>query len=250
MTQKFAADGRVVPVTKILAGPCTITQIKKQDRDRYQAVQVGFGGRRVLNKPLAGHLRGLKNFRFLKEFRVSDLEGLERGKNVTVGTFEPGDRVQVTGTSKGRGFQGVVKRHHFHGHPVSHGHKDQLRKSGSIGSGGVQKVFKNLRMAGQMGNEQVTVKNLEIVAIDEENNLLFIKGAVPGARHGLVMISGEGEIKLSDDQPATDAVESEALASAQANQVEAEQQITQEPVAEEVNQTATEVENSNDTTTK
>ena len=194
MTQKYRADGTVVPVTKILAGPCTITQVKTNEQDHYQSVQVGFGQAKKINRPLSGHLKGLANFKYLREFRIDDLSGFQKGQSFTVTSFKPGDKIEVIGYAKGKGFQGVVKRHHFHGSPASHGHKDQLRHSGSIGAGGVQNVFKNLRMAGRMGNQRVTVKNLEVIEVDEASSSLFIKGAVPGARHGLVIIKGEGEL--------------------------------------------------------
>ncbi len=191
MTQKFADDGRVIPVTAILAGPCTVTQVKTAETDGYQAVQVGFGNKKKISKPLAGHLKDLENFAFIREFRLKnqDATELKRGDKISVTDFNQGDVVQVTGTSKGKGFQGVVRRHGFHGSPASHGHKDQLRMSGSIGAGGVQHVFKGMRMGGHMGDDQITVKNLEVVDIDPTQNILYIKGAVPGARNGLVEIS-------------------------------------------------------------
>ncbi len=172
---------------------------------------------------MAGHLKGMASFRYLSEFKISSLNHLqsssngsnnftagisndkltaggtlERGDVITVGVFEAGDKVKVTGVSKGKGFQGVVKRHGFHGSPASHGHKDQLRMPGSIGSTDAARVFPGKRMAGRMGGEQVTVTNLEIIKIDEDKNLIYVKGAVPGARNSLLEISGEGEMKLQD----------------------------------------------------
>ena len=191
MTQKFQEDGRVVPVTVVEAGPCTVVQVKNNDKDGYNAVQVGYAtkNKRGINKPLAGHLKKLDSFRYLKEFRLDNVENFERSKVFDVTSFAVGDNLKVTATSKGKGFQGVVKRHGFHGSPASHGHKDQLRMPGSIGATDAARVFKGTRMGGHMGDDKVTVKNLEIVEIKPEENILFIKGAVPGARNGILFIS-------------------------------------------------------------
>lgn len=198
MTQKFLADGRVIPVTVVLAGPCTVVQVKG-DKDGYSAVQIGFEQKKKANKPMAGHLKGLANFRVLREFRVAKIDDFARGKMFDVTSFQAGDNLTVTATSKGKGFQGVVKRHGFHGSPASHGHKDQLRMPGSIGATDPARVFKGTRMAGHMGFDTVTVKNLELIAIDPKNNLLFIKGAVPGARNTLVKIVTDGELAFVDN---------------------------------------------------
>jgi large subunit ribosomal protein L3 len=202
MTQKFTEDGTVIPVTKVVAGPCVVTQVKTDKKDGYTAVQIGFGSKRNLNKPISGHLKNLGNFRFLKEFRIADPEvkKLTLGDKITAKIFQAGDLVKVTGTSKGRGFQGVVKRHGFHGSPATHGHKDQLRHSGSIGAGGVQHVFKGMRMGGRMGGGQVTVTNLEIVEVDPEKNEIFIRGAVPGPISNLLLISGTGDLILEVEE--------------------------------------------------
>jgi large subunit ribosomal protein L3 len=189
MSQKFKEDGTVVPVTLISAGPCKITQIKTEGKDNCNAVQVGFETRKKISKPLAGHLKDLENFRYLVDFEVEKPEEYKRGQEIKISELTVGGKVQIAGFSKGKGFAGVVKRHGFHGGPASHGHKDNLRMPGSIGAGGVQRVFKGMRMAGHMGNERVTIKNLEIVEIDEKNNILALKGAVPGARGALLMIS-------------------------------------------------------------
>lgn len=186
MSQVYRPDGTVVPVTLIEAGPCVITQVKTADTDGYTAVQVGFAPQKKLAKPQAQHLKDLEMFGVLREFRLEKPETYTRGDVVKAETFSVGDKVMVVGVSKGRGFQGVVKRHGFHGQKASHGHKDQLRASGSIGAGGVQHVFKGTRMAGRMGDERVTVKNLEIMKVDE--GLLAVKGAVPGARNSIVEI--------------------------------------------------------------
>ncbi|MFH1187549.1 MAG: 50S ribosomal protein L3 [bacterium] len=192
MTQKFLDDGTVVPVTAILAGPCAVTQVKTVAKDGYDAVQIGFGVKKKINKPQAGHLKGLDNFRYLREVRseeLKDKEDLKRGDIIAVDNFQTGDMVKVSGISKGKGFQGVVRRHGFSGSPATHGHKDQLRMPGSIGSTGPQRVFKGMRMGGRMGDERITVKNLKVIEIDKNKNIIFIKGAVPGARNGLVEIS-------------------------------------------------------------
>lgn len=200
MTQVFRNDGSVVPVTRVQAGPCVVTQVKNGENNGVQAVQIGFGTQKLfrVNKAQQGHLKDLPTVKVMRDFRVSDSEQVKRGDMFDVTTFIPGDRIQVTGTSKGRGFQGVVKRHGFAGGPASHGHKDNLRMPGSIGAGGVQRVFKGMRMGGHMGDAQITVLNLEIVEVHPDTNELFIKGAVPGARGGLLLISTEnGKITVT-----------------------------------------------------
>jgi len=190
MTQRFRPDGTVVPVTLVAAGPCVVAQVKTSEKDGYAAVQVGFGKKKKINKPLAGHLKDLENSEVLKEFRVESTD-LKRGGKLDLSQFAIGEKVEVTGISKGKGFQGVVKRHHFHGHPRTHGTKDSERMPGSIGSGGNQRVFKGLRMGGHMGDEQITIKNLEIIEIDKEKNILALKGAVPGARGAILFIKSK-----------------------------------------------------------
>lgn len=203
MGQLFRGD-QVMPVTIVKAGKCRITQIRTKDKDGYQAVQLGFETKKKLRKPEKGHLKNLENFRYLREFRVKDSasEAFKVGDQISVGVFTAGDKVKATGISRGKGFQGVVKRHGFHGSPKTHGHKDQLRMPGSIGATEPARVFKGMRMAGRMGGEQVTVKNLEIVEIDEKNDLLKIKGAIPGSRGSLLLISSEGvmEIKKTEEK--------------------------------------------------
>jgi len=186
MTQVIRPDGTVVPVTLVQAGPCVVTQVKTSDKDGVAAVQVGFLPKKTLSKPEAGHLKDLPQMSELRDFRVDGTE-LKRGDAIEASVFQVGDMINVTGVSKGKGFQGVVKRHGFHGHPSSHGHKDQLRMPGSIGAGGPQHVFKGRRMAGRMGNEQTTVQKLEVVEV-RDNGVLAIKGAVPGARHTVLEI--------------------------------------------------------------
>lgn len=197
MTQKFTEEGVVVPVTVVKAGPCTVVQVKSQEKDGYSAVQVGFGKKNKTNKPMKGHLKGDVIFKYLKEFR--DDQQLNVGDVIRVNTFENGDTVKVVATSKGRGFQGVVKRHGFAGMPASHGTKDQVRMPGSIGATGPAHVFKGQRMPGRMGADQVTVAGLEIISIDEAEGLLYIKGAIPGPKNGLVMVKADGELKVNID---------------------------------------------------
>lgn len=196
MSQRYRPTGEVVPVTMVKVEPCTVTQVRTAESDGYVAVQVGTGIAKRMKKPQAGHLGQLGQLRTLREFRVPSTEGVEVGKRCDINSFESGDTINVTGTSKGKGFQGVVKRHGFHGSPASHGHKDQLRMPGSIGSTGPQRVFKGTRMGGHMGTDRVTVTNLEIVEVDSENGEIAIKGALPGARGSLVLVSGEGEMKF------------------------------------------------------
>lgn len=191
MTQEFAEDGTVIPVTVLHAGPVVVTQVKTDDTDGYSAVQVGFGTRKEKNvsKSVRGHLKDLGTFKVLKEFRTEGSDATyERGQELTVEQFEAGQKVDATGTSIGRGFAGVVKRHGFAGSPATHGHKDQHRMPGSIGAQEPQRVFKGTRMGGQMGNVQRTTKNLEVVSIDASTNELRVKGAVPGAEGGVIFI--------------------------------------------------------------
>lgn len=228
MTQKFGADGTVIPVTKVVAGPCVVTQVKTMDKDGYVGIQVGFGTKKKLSKSVKGHLKNLGNFRYLKEFRISadEAKTLEVGNKITAATFQSGDIIKVTGTSKGRGFQGVVKRHGFHGSPKSHGHKDQLRMPGSIGATGPAHVFKGTRMGGQMGNTQVTVTNLEVVEVDEVKNEIFIKGAVPGAKNNLLLIAGAGDLVIAvepiETKPEVATEEVEEVAESKSTEVSSE----------------------------
>ncbi|MBI5022959.1 MAG: 50S ribosomal protein L3 [Candidatus Magasanikbacteria bacterium] len=200
MSQIFKENGDVVPVTIVEAGPCFVTQVKKDTGTGRPGIQIGFESveTKHLSKPKLGHLKDLPSLKFLKEFslKMGEEVKINRGDEITVESFKLGDIVEVIGTSKGKGFQGVVKRHHFSGGPATHGHKDNLRMPGDIGAGGVQRVFKDQRMAGRMGGDQITIKNLEIAAIDAEKNILKIKGALPGARNGLLIIVGEGELTV------------------------------------------------------
>ncbi len=193
MTQLFQESGETVAVTAIQAGPSVVTQIKNRDRDGYDAIQVGFIENKVkqsqLSSPEMGHLRGLENVRYLREFRTDDISSVKRGDKVDVGFLKHGDLVNVTGLSKGRGFAGVVKRHHFAGGPKTHGQTDRHRAPGSIGATTFPgRVLKGKRMAGHMGNRRVTARKLEVIQADPERNLLLVKGAVPGANGGLLII--------------------------------------------------------------
>jgi large subunit ribosomal protein L3 len=193
MTRIFDDIGNVVPVTVIEAGPCYVTQIKSRQSDGYDAVQLGFSSKKEkqVTKPLAGHFRkvGVQPVRKLKEYEPFRNREVKTGEEIRVDIFKPGDRIKITGTSKGRGFTGVVKRHHFRGGPVSHGQSDRLRAPGSLGqSSDPSRVYKGLRMAGHMGNARTSVLNLQVVKVDPENNLLFVKGSVPGARNSYVEI--------------------------------------------------------------
>lgn len=193
MTQIISEDGRAVPVTLIQAGPVTVTQVKTVETDGYNAVQVGFDEGKNLSKAVAGHLKAAKvTPKHLREFRVEDVsEDLTVGSTIDVTAFELGDVVDATGISKGKGFAGNIKRHNFERHKKTHGGKGNTRRPGSIGSMYPQKVFKGKRMAGRMGHEQVTVKNLVVSYIDAENNLIGLKGAVPGPKKGLIVIGGK-----------------------------------------------------------
>ncbi len=189
MTQIWK-DDKVIPVTLVQAGPIVLTQIKTKEKDGYEAVQAGFDStKKKLNKPMTGHLKKLGNFRHLREFKVQDSK-FKVGDVLDVSQFEEGDKIKVSGLSKGRGFQGVVKRHGFHGGPKTHGQKDRLRAPGSIGATAPQRVMPGRKMPGRMGQERITIKNSEIAGIDKKNNILMIKGALPGMKGTLLEIRG------------------------------------------------------------
>lgn len=193
MTQVFTGDGSQVGVTVLEAGPCTVIQVKTRDREGYGAIQMGFGPARRLNKPEKGHLKDLGQWRHLREFRVEDVASFQVGQKLSVEGFQVGEWVDVVGISKGKGFAGVVKRYHFAGGPKTHGQSDRWRAPGSIGATtSPGRVLKGKRMAGHMGHERVTAKNLEVVGVDVGRNLLLLRGAVPGARGGLVLIRPRG----------------------------------------------------------
>lgn len=193
MTQIFGDDGAVIPVTIIEAGPCYVTQKKTVENDGYDAIQLGFGEIRPksVNKPKQGHLNKAQTplVKYLQELEVDNADSYEAGQTIDASIFQLGDFVDVIGTSKGKGFGGVVKRHHFSGGPKTHGQSDRWRSGGSIGAGTTPgRVFKGTRMAGRMGNDRVTVQNLRVALVDPEKNLIAVRGAVPGARNGLVVI--------------------------------------------------------------
>lgn len=193
MTQVFNDIGATVPVTVIAVGPCRVTQVKTRERDGYAAVQLGFGETKPerVSKPISGQFAktGLPPFRWLKEFRVPSTEGFQVGQEIKVEVFQPGDMVDVSGISKGKGFQGVVARHGFRGGPRTHGQSDRLRAPGSIGGSTYPgRVLKGMRMAGHMGVQSATAQRLEVVRVDSERNLLVVRGAVPGVNRGTVTV--------------------------------------------------------------
>jgi len=189
MTRVFLEDGVVVPVSVVEAGPCLVIQVKTSQRHGYQAIQLGYEEAKKLNAPEAGHLKRTTPFRHLKEIRMDDLGDAQIGQRIDVGIFQAGDMVDVTGISKGKGFAGTVKRHHFRGGPKTHGQSDRQRAPGSIGAGtSPGRVFKGTPMAGHMGARRVTATNLKVVGVDLERNLLLLRGAVPGARNGMLMV--------------------------------------------------------------
>ena len=193
MTQIISEDGRAIPVTIIQAGPVTVTQVKSVETDGYNAVQVAYGEGKNLSKAVVGHTSPAKvTPKHIREIRVAELpEGLSVGSTIDVTTFNLGDIVDATGTSKGKGFAGTVKRHNFNTSKATHGGNGNVRKPGSIGSMYPQKVFKGKKMAGRMGHDRVTVKNLEVAYVDAVNNLIGLKGAVPGPKKGLIIIGGK-----------------------------------------------------------
>lgn len=199
MTQIWSGD-EVMAVTPVAAGPCVVTQVKTKAKDGYEALQLAYGVRKEKNikKPQLGHYKaaGVKPMH-VREFRIEDASKFKVGDVISVEAFAAKDVIDVTGTSKGKGFQGVVKRHHFHGFRKTHGNKDQERMPGSIGPKGPAHVFKGTRMGGRMGGEKVTTTNLEIVAIDAEKDIIFVKGSVPGAINGFVMIKGAGDLQAN-----------------------------------------------------
>jgi large subunit ribosomal protein L3 len=190
MTQIFDDSGLAKPVTVIEAGPCVVTQIRSAEKDGYEAVQLGFGISKKLNRPQQGHVKASGHqVRTLREFKADDYTAIEVGQVFKADTFAAGDVIDVTGTSKGRGFQGGMKRHGFSGGPKTHGQSDRARAPGSIGSSATPgRVFKGIKMAGHMGNERVTVQNLKVLRVDTERNLLLVEGSVPGPNTGTLLI--------------------------------------------------------------
>lgn len=198
MTQVFLDDGRVVPVTVVLAGPCTVVQKKTVESDGYEAVQVGFGeltetrAKKLKNKPELGHFKkaGVEPMRVLREFRLDDISSIEVGQKITVAEFAAGERVDVSGVSKGHGYSGVVQRWNQHTGPMKHGSKYHRGVGSMSANSDPSRVFKNKHMPGHYGVEKVTIQNLSVVRVDAERNLLLVRGAVPGPNGGLVIVRG------------------------------------------------------------
>ena len=245
MTQVFREDGTAQAVTVLEAGPCMVTQVKTMAKDGYEAVQLSFGEKRRLKRAEEGHLRQMGKFRYLRELPPADLDYVQVGQTVDVSIFQPGDIINVTGTTKGRGFAGGIKRHGFSGGPKTHGQSDRHRAPGSIGAGTTPgRVFKGKRMAGHMGSVRVTAQNVEVVQVDVERNLLLIKGSVPGANRQLVLIqhTTEGiqrlkqdptwsrpvEVDIKEDPDATIEAGEQAEATAEEQEPVAEQPIQQQ----------------------
>jgi large subunit ribosomal protein L3 len=237
MTQIWSGD-QVVALTPVAAGPCVITQVKTKAKDGYESLQLAYGERKEKNikKPQLGHYKKTDvKPTHVKEFRIDETANFKAGDVVTVEAFTVGDKIDVTGTSKGKGFQGVVKRHGFHGFRKTHGNKDQERMPGSIGPKGPAHVFKGTRMGGRMGGVKVTTTNLEVAAIDAVNNILFVKGAVPGAINSLVMIKADGDLKVNlkvASQP--------EIAKVPEEEIKSEEVKIDEPKVEEVKEVKTE----------
>ena len=207
MTQIFLEDGSAVPATVIEAGPCKVVQKKTKEKDGYDALQLGFlpKNEKRVNKPLSGHFKkaGTGSFTLLREFRMEDVGGVELGQEVTLNLFKPGDVVDVTGLSKGRGFAGVIKRHGFHGFPASRGTHEYFRHGGAVGMHSYPaRVFKGMKMPGHYGNERVTVQNIRVIDVKEDQNLILLQGGIPGARHGFVFIRSASKQKKSAVSPA------------------------------------------------
>jgi large subunit ribosomal protein L3 len=194
MTQIFDDRGNVIPVTVLEVGPCYVTQVRTTDRDGYLAIQLGFGEIKPqrLTKGQLGHLKrnNLPALRYLREFRVRNTEvDVAEGQEIKADVFTVGERVDVIGTSKGRGFAGTVKRHHFNRQPVTHGASDRTRAPGSIGAGSTPgRVIKGMRMGGHMGSERLTMENLEVIVVDAEKNMIAVRGSVPGVNGGIIML--------------------------------------------------------------
>lgn len=248
MTHYFGGEAQLVPVTVLEVGPCVVTQVKTTLSDGYDAVQVGFGHAKQLTKPKRGHLKDSGDLRHLREFKASDMTAHQVGERLDVSEFRPGEFVDVIGTSKGKGFQGVVRRHGYAGGPKTHGQGDRQRSPGSIGAGTFPgRVFKGKAMPGRMGGKRITVQHLRVEKVDVERNLLLLRGAVPGAPNGLLAVrhqemdeaklpprvdlSAVAELEPQDAPAADQVVEDEVVAEAPAE--EAPTAEAQAPVAED-----------------
>lgn len=244
MTQIFAEDGTVTPVTKVVAGPCFVSAKKDEASDGYHSIQLAWAEKSTknINKPLMGIIKKAFNkeigFQYMKEFRMDKedpiFDKLEVGQVLDVSMFEAGDIIVVKGKSKGRGFQGVVKRHGFKGGKASHGHKDQLRMPGSIGATGPARVFKGTKMGGHMGDQSVTVANLEVIKVDVEENVIYIKGAIPGARNGMIRLIAKGEFEIKKEEVKEEKKEEVKKEAAPAPEVKEEQKPSKESTKKEV----------------
>lgn len=189
MTQIFSEKGQVIPVTVLEVGPCYVTQIRTNEKEGYTAVQIGFDETRRLNKPERGHLKNMPSLKHLREVRTTQIDQYKVGQKLNAALFTVGERVDVTGISKGKGTAGGVKKYHFRGGPKTHGQSDRTRRPGSSSAGtSPGRVLKGTRRAGQMGAEQVTAPNLEVIQVDTERNLVAVRGAVPGAKNGLIFV--------------------------------------------------------------
>lgn len=233
MTQVFDRSGEAHAATVIEAGPCLVTQVKTPETDGYHAVQLGFGTVKRLNSPMKGHLKKLGQFRYLREFRVADASRYKVGQKLGAELFQPGDRVDITGISKGRGFAGGVKRHGFRGGPKTHGQSDRHRAPGAIGAGtDPGRVFKGQLMAGHMGNVRVTTRNVKVLESNPARSVLIVQGAVPGARNGLLRIRRRVGAPAEPAAPEAKAEEAEAV-EARAEEAEAAESGAEEAQAEE-----------------
>ncbi|MCI0778745.1 MAG: 50S ribosomal protein L3, partial [Chloroflexi bacterium] len=235
MTHLFGAESQVVPVTVLEVGPCVVTQVRTATRDKYEAVQIGFGRAKSLNQPASGHLKASgAQVKHLREFRADDVSAFSVGQTLNVTQFQEGDLVDVTSTTKGRGFQGVMKRHGFAGGKRSHGQKDRDRAPGSIGAGTFPgRVVKGKRMPGHMGNRRVTARKLRVEKVDGDRNLLMVRGAVPGARSTLVTVSYTRGVPLAERVSPEELVAAEEPQVEETATAEAEEAVVEETPAEE-----------------
>jgi large subunit ribosomal protein L3 len=194
MTQIFRENGKAEAVTAIIGGPCTIIQLKKDNREGYNAAQLGFGETKKGTRDRKGQFKEMGNYRYLREIRLRDTEGINVGNTIDINLFEPGDKVDITGVSKGKGFAGVVKRYNFSGGPKTHGQSDRHRAVGSIGaSASPGRVLKGKKLPGHMGSERVTVRKLEVIQVDNKKNIMLVKGAIPGFKNGILLIKKSGK---------------------------------------------------------
>jgi large subunit ribosomal protein L3 len=250
MMQVFDQQGRMRGATVIEAGPCLVTQVRTADRDGYEAIQLGFGAMKRVNKPMRGHLKRQGDLRHLREFRSDDVGQHAVGQRLGAELFQPGDHIDVTGTSKGRGFAGVVKRYGFAGGPKTHGQSDRHRSPGAIGAGNTPgRTFKGMRMGGHMGDAQITVRNLEVLESHPARGIIIVAGAVPGAKNGLLKLRYSKDTlekartrKAEAPEAAAEAAEEEAPEAAEAAATEAEVEAPAADETETADETAGEEE--------